>query len=56
MELAATLFPTMEYDGVTLPAGDYLALRVLIGAAEGQNWWCAVFPPLVTWLPSMLAA
>ena len=45
-ELAETSFPTKEYDGFALPAGEYLALRVLIGAAAGQNWWCVVFPPL----------
>lgn len=48
VELADTEFPTKEYDGFTLPAGEYLALRVLIGEAEGQNWWCVVFPPLCT--------
>jgi len=46
LELADSEFPTREYDGFTLPAGTYLALRVLIGDAEGQNWWCVVFPPL----------
>lgn len=46
IELEDTVFPTREYDGFTLPAGKYLALRVLIGAGEGQNWWCVVFPPL----------
>lgn len=45
-ELADTDFPTREYDGFTLPAGRYLALRVVIGEGEGQNWWCVVFPPL----------
>lgn len=39
-------FPTREYDGFALPAGKYRALRVLIGAGEGRNWWCVVFPPL----------
>ena len=48
VELEDASFPTKEYDGFTLPAGEYLALRVLIGAAEGQNWWCVVFPPLCT--------
>lgn len=48
VELENTVFPTKEYDGFTLPAGEYLALRVLIGAAKGQNWWCVVFPPLCT--------
>jgi len=41
-------FPTREYEDFTLPAGRYLALRVIIGAGEGQNWWCVVFPPLCT--------
>ena len=41
-------FPLKEYDGFALPAGEYLALRVLIGEAEGQNWWCVVYPPLCT--------
>ena len=41
-------FPLKTYSGFRLPAGEYLALRVLIGEAEGQNWWCVVFPPLCT--------
>lgn len=47
-ELTATEFPTREYDGFTLPAGEYLALRVVIGQGAGRNWWCVVFPPLCT--------
>lgn len=47
-ELTDADFPTKEYDGFTLPAGEYLALRVVIGAGEGHNWWCVVFPPLCT--------
>ena len=39
-------FPLKAYDGFRLPAGEYMALRVLIGEAEGQNWWCVVYPPL----------
>lgn len=39
-------FPLKTYDGFRLPAGEYLALRVLIGEAAGQNWWCVVYPPL----------
>jgi len=44
--LENTWFPTKQYDDFALPAGDYLALRIKIGAAEGHNWWCVVFPPL----------
>jgi len=39
-------FPTKMYGDVTLPAGTYQALRVVIGEGEGQNWWCVMFPPL----------
>lgn len=39
-------FPTKEYNNIRLPAGNYDALRVKIGNAEGQNWWCVMFPPL----------
>lgn len=46
--LEQTEFPTREYDGFSLPAGEYLALRVVIGEGAGQNWWCVVFPPLCT--------
>lgn len=39
-------FPTKEYEDFALPAGQYRALRIVIGEGEGQNWWCVVFPPL----------
>lgn len=39
-------FPTRRYEGFTLPAGRYRALRVVIGEGEGHNWWCVVFPAL----------
>lgn len=39
-------FPTKEYDNITLPAGMYEAVRVELGEAEGENWWCVMFPPL----------
>ncbi|MDE6281012.1 MAG: stage II sporulation protein R [Oscillospiraceae bacterium] len=44
--LADQWFPTKEYDGFSLPAGQYRALKVTIGEGKGQNWWCVVFPPL----------
>ena len=46
VRLEQAWFPTRQYQGISLPAGNYLALRVLIGAAEGHNWWCVVFPNL----------
>ena len=45
-ELRPTVFPTREYEDFTLPAGEYLALRVVLGEGEGHNWWCVAFPSL----------
>ena len=39
-------FNTRTYGDVTLPAGNYDALRIVIGAGKGHNWWCVLFPPL----------
>lgn len=39
-------YPDRTYDGFCFPAGEYLSLRVMIGEAQGQNWWCVLFPSL----------
>ncbi len=39
-------FPTKKYGDISLPAGNYDALKVEIGNASGENWWCVMFPPL----------
>ncbi|KNY30360.1 stage II sporulation protein R [Pseudobacteroides cellulosolvens] len=39
-------FPTKTYGDIALPAGNYQALRIVIGTGEGANWWCVLFPPL----------
>jgi stage II sporulation protein R len=39
-------FPTKSYGDIVLPAGNYQALRVVIGDGAGANWWCVLFPPL----------
>lgn len=44
VELADTWFETRDYERFTLPAGNYEALRVIIGEGEGHNWWCVMFP------------
>ncbi len=46
--LEQTFFPTKEYEGFALPAGEYTALRVVLGEGKGANWWCVLFPPLCT--------
>lgn len=45
-QLEECWFPTKEYENFALPAGEYTALRVVIGEGEGQNWWCVAFPAL----------
>lgn len=39
-------YPTRNYEGCCFPAGEYLSLKIAIGEAEGQNWWCVLFPPM----------
>ncbi len=44
--LGRFLFPAKSYGTFVLPAGEYEALRVVIGAGKGDNWWCVLFPPI----------
>lgn len=46
VSLEETWFDTRTYGEYTLPAGRYRALQVKLGAAQGKNWWCCLFPPL----------
>ncbi len=46
LELSREYYTTRKYETLILPAGYYNSLRVLIGEAEGQNWWCVLFPTL----------
>lgn len=46
IEIGEYDFPTKNYGNISLPAGLYDALKVEIGEAKGQNWWCVMFPPL----------
>ncbi len=39
-------YDTREYESFTLPKGYYISLRIMIGEADGKNWWCVMFPPL----------
>ena len=39
-------FPQKTYQNLTLPAGTYNAVRIIIGEGRGQNWWCMMYPPL----------
>lgn len=45
-EIVNMYFTNRVYDDITLPAGNYDAVRISIGGGEGQNWWCVMFPPI----------
>ena len=44
--LGVEWYDTREYEDFTLPRGYYTSLRVMLGEAEGKNWWCVMYPPL----------
>ncbi len=46
IETGEFYFPTKKYENITLPAGDYNAVRIVLGEGAGQNWWCVMYPPL----------
>lgn len=46
VELAVVPFPDKIYGNKVYPAGDYEALRIVLGKGKGHNWWCVLFPPL----------
>lgn len=46
IDIGQEYFSTRTYDNITLPAGQYNAVRIIIGKGEGHNWWCVMFPPL----------
>lgn len=39
-------FPEKTYGKITLPEGEYEAVRIILGEGAGANWWCVLFPPL----------
>ncbi len=39
-------FPLRVYGDIALPPGEYESVRVELGNASGENWWCIMFPPL----------
>ncbi|MBR4079501.1 MAG: stage II sporulation protein R [Christensenellaceae bacterium] len=47
-ELGQYAFPTRAYSDRIYPAGEYRALRVVLGEGKGKNWWCVLYPPLCT--------
>ena len=41
-------YPTRNYESMSFPSGAYVSLRVMLGEAQGQNWWCVLFPQVCT--------
>ena len=39
-------FPTKHYEGTEYESGYYDSLVISLGEAEGNNWWCVMYPPL----------
>lgn len=46
VEIGRYDFPVRTYGQIVVPAGEYSAVRLLLGQASGKNWWCVLFPPL----------
>ena len=46
VEIGLEWYDTRKYEDFTLPCGYYSSLRIMLGEAEGQNWWCVMYPPL----------
>lgn len=46
VEVGVSHFPTKFYGDMLFPAGDYDAVRVVLGKGKGRNWWCVLYPSL----------
>lgn len=46
IETGRFYFPTKKYENIALPAGEYNAVRIVLGEGKGENWWCVMYPPL----------
>ena len=52
LEVCTEKYPMKDYESFCFPAGSYLSVKLRIGEAEGQNWWCVLFPKLCTQVAS----
>lgn len=46
VSISNVIFPEIVYQNMTLPAGEYESLKIVIGDGIGENWWCVMFPML----------
>lgn len=49
IDVGQEFYPTRQYEGFSLPSGEYTSVIVTIGKGDGQNWWCVLYPPLCTY-------
>ncbi len=47
-EMGVFHFPKKEYENITLPAGKYKGVRIVLDEGKGENWWCVMYPPVCT--------
>jgi stage II sporulation protein R len=52
IQIGPDVFPDRTYNGTLIPAGTYQALKIIRGRAQGTNWWCVLYPPLLLWSPA----
>lgn len=48
IEICREKYPTRDYGSFVFPSGEYVSVKVKIGKAEGENFWCCLYPPLCT--------
>ena len=46
LRLEQCSFDARDYGSFALPGGEYTALRVELGNAQGRNWFCVLYPAL----------
>ena len=52
IQIGTDIFPQKTYGNLVYPAGEYDAVRVVLGDGAGENWWCVMFPPLCLLQPA----
>ena len=46
LRLERFAFAARNYGSFALPGGEYTALRIELGGAQGRNWFCVLYPAL----------
>ena len=46
IEICREKYPTRDYGDFVFPSGEYVSVKIKIGKARGENFWCCLYPPL----------